>query len=388
MRYVAWISGEAARLGYDVRLATSAAFFDHPFYREIQSGCAISSVELPDKGGRPFKGRLGYKFHYHRIFAALHRKLKRQGALPDYVMVPYLDYLAHAVGAAGSPFGPIPWSGILINPYFHLNEMGVEAPRNLPSRIKERLFFRLLASKTLTSVFTFDELLIRYAHAKSPALAKKVRLLPEPVSLGGGSSREEARRKLSISPGETVVLVYGVMDESKNLAPLLRAARDDRFPENTSLLVAGPQDGATRSLLASAPARSLRDSGRLRERDEFLHGPDEHDIFLASDIVWVGYKGQYISSGVLLQAGMASLPVIACNEGLVGWLSGNYGLGPTVEPDNPGEVAAAVAKLSRDKPLAAKLGANGKNHSQGHTTALFTRALGEELPNTFPLTDF
>jgi glycosyltransferase involved in cell wall biosynthesis len=387
MRYVAWISAQASRLGYEVRLATSDAFFDHPFYRKMQAASegGIEGVPLAGQGGKPFRGVLGYRFHYHRMFSGLYRRLKKQGVAPDYIMVPYLDYVAHAAGVAGSPFGDTPWGGIFINPHFHMREMGVEAPRDLQSRLKEKLFFRLLTVETLKAVFTFDDLLLRYARAKSPARSGKVRLLPEPAELAGGSSREEARGRLSISPSETVILVYGVLDGSKGLDRLLESARLSGFPEDATLLIAGPQDGATKELLASPLARRLREAGRLRERDEFFHGPEEHSLFLASDIVWVGYRGQYISSGVLLQAGMASLPVIACDEGLIGWLTRNHHLGLSVNPENPKEVAAAVSKLVRNRSLAAKLGANGKEHSKNHTTERFARALEEELQRSFPL---
>lgn len=49
MRYVAWISGEATRLGYEVWLATSGSFFEHPLYQEIQRKCngGIKEVGLP-----------------------------------------------------------------------------------------------------------------------------------------------------------------------------------------------------------------------------------------------------------------------------------------------------------------------------------------------------
>ncbi|MBA2692113.1 MAG: glycosyltransferase family 4 protein [Rubrobacter sp.] len=387
MRYVAWISERASRLGYEVWLATSDSFFDHPFYKGIQAACGggLRGIALPGQGSRPFKGVLGYKFRYHRMFAGLYRRLEKQGTPPDYVMVPYLDYVAHAAGAVGSPFGGTPWSGIFINPDFHLRKMGVEAPYGLSSRIKEKLFFKLLSVETLKAVFAFDELLLRYAHEKSPARSKKVRFLPEPVDLGGGTPREEARRKLSINPAETVILVYGVIDESKGLDSLLRSVRHEDFPEDTTLLVAGPQDDETKTLLASPIADRLRDSGRLRERDEFFHGSEEHSLFLASDIVWVGYRKQYISSGVLLQAGMASLPVIACDEGIIGWLSKNYQIGPTVNPEDPAEVAAAVSKLARNKSLATKLGANGREYSRGHTAERFSKTLGDELPKSFPL---
>lgn len=387
MRYVAWISAEATRRGYDVWLATSDSFFGHPLYQEIQAACGglIKPIPLIGQGGKPFKGRLGYKFHYHRMFASLYRSLQKQGTSPDYILIPYLDYCAHAAGILGSPFKDTPWGGIFINPDFHLEKMGVQAPRDYSRRIKEKLLFKLLAVESLNAVFTFDELLLRYAHEKSPDLAKKIRFLPEPVDLGGGDSREEARRRLSLSPTETVILVYGVIDHSKGLDLLFHSVSRKEFPKDVTLLVAGPQDEEMKSLLSSPLAGELRESGRLRERDEFLHGPEEHAVFLASDVVWVGYRGQYISSGVLLQAGMAGLPIVACNEGLIGWLAGNYDLGLTVDPNNSTEVATAVSKLARDKPLAARLGKNGEAHSRGHTVERFTRALGDEMVRYFPL---
>lgn len=389
MRYVAWISREAARRGYEVWLAAPGSFFDHPLYREIERGCdgLMTPIPLEERRREPFKGGRGYQFHCHRMFARLYRRLKKQGAAPDYVMVPCLDYCSHAAGLLGSPFEDTPWGGILINPDFHLREMGVEIPRNRKRGIKERLFSRLLAIETLRVAFTLDELLLEYSRRKqSPELAGKVRLLPEPVELAGGGSREEARRRLSLKPAQTVILVYGVIDHSKGLDRLLESIRREDFPEDAALLVAGPQDTETKEMLSSPLANGLREAGRLRERDKFLHGPEEHNVFLASDIVWVGYKSQYISSGVLLQAGMASLPVVACNEGLIGWLSKNYNLGLAVEPDDPREVAAAISRLTRNKSLAAKLGANGRDHSRSHTDERFTRKLGEELAEWFPAT--
>ncbi len=391
MRYVAWISEEAARLGYEVWLAASDTFFGHPLYREIERGCGglIKPIPLKERGRKTFKGRLGYKFHYHRMFARLHRRLKKQGTPPDYIMIPYLDYLAHAASLLGSPFGDTPWGGVLINPDFHLREMGVEAPRDSERRIKGRLFSRLLAVETLRVAFTLDELLLEYARRKwTPEAAAKVRPLPEPVELAGGGSREEARRRLSLKPAEAVILVYGVMDHSKGLDLLLESSRREEFPEDTTLLVAGPQNWESREMLSSRAARSLREAGRLRERDEFLHGPEEHSVFLASDIVWVGYRGQYISSGVLLQAATAGLPVVACNEGLIGRLSRDHGLGPTVDPRNPAEVAAAVSEITRNKPLASRFGANGRAYSQRHTVELFAQTLAHELPKAFPLTRY
>jgi glycosyltransferase involved in cell wall biosynthesis len=386
MRYVLWIAKEAVSQGYSVWLATSAGFLEHPFYFTLQRECkdSVQLVVLPGKNGSRAVERLGgYKFHYYKMFAECYGQLP-QHERPDYVLIPYLDYCAHAAGLLGSPFGDAPWGGIIIGPIFHLNEMGIQAPRSRSQWVKKKLFFRLLRDKALRRVFTLDRLLVRYMHETKPGLAKSLCFIPEPVELRGSQSRDSARRALGIPDDATVVLVYGVLDDSKGLDALLRSMQADGFREEVSVLVAGPQNSEIRALLASSQAKVLRDAGRIHERNDFLYGEGEQEVFSASDIVWVGYRGQYISSGVLIQAATAGLPIVACDEGLIGWLTRNHELGLTVDIGDERAVATAISELARNEELSGKFRENGRRFSMQHTVDQFSQAIGRELLLTFP----
>lgn len=384
MRYASWIAKEAVARGYTVWLASSAGCFEHPLYLSLQKECGgrIRPLALPgEEGTLGAHGHLGtarFQLHYYRTFARCHRRLSRE-APPDYVFVPYLDYCAYAVSLLGSPFGRTPWGGIMMKPHFHLEEMGVQVPSSRLRWIGGRLFFRLLRERSLRTLFTFDETLFHYVYQRYPDFAAPLRYLPEPTDLRGLHSRESARRFLGIPRDATVILVYGALDGSKGIDALLDSTRVDNFPEGVSILVAGLQKPGVRALLASPQARALREAGRLYEYDDFLYGEDEQAVFRASDMAWMGYRGQYIASGVQLQAALAGLPVVACEEGLIGWLTRRYGLGLTVDIGDARMIAEVISRLVRDRELSAECAENGKRFALPHEVDRFSQTIGREL---------
>jgi glycosyltransferase involved in cell wall biosynthesis len=123
----------------------------------------------------------------------------------------------------------------------------------------------------------------------------------------------------------------------------------------------------------------LRKGGRLYEQDRFLYGEDEYAIFKAADVVWVGYEGQYVSSGVLLQAAMVGLPIVACDEGLIGWLTKSRELGIVVNTADMQAVAKTLSTLAQNPELAAKFGENGRQVSVRHGVDNFRREIREKV---------
>ncbi len=391
MNYVRWFSRGAVDRGYKVWLATSVRCLEHPAYLALQAECEdrLRTVTLAeDKAKSDARGVLDstkMQIHYRRLFGECYRRLSRDER-PDYVFIPYLDYCAYAMALFGSPFRSAPWGGLVITPTFHLRKNDIGEPDSLLQRIKEKAFLRLLRDRSLRAVFTFDETLIQHVRqSRRPELANRLRFLPEPAELRGPHSPESARRALGIPADAIVVLVYGVLDLSKGIDALLASTKDDQFPEGISILLVGPQDAEVRRLLASPQAKILRETRRLYEFDKFVHGEDEHAVFQAADLVWVGYRRQYISSGVLIQAAMAGLPVVACDEGLIGWLTRRHDLGIIVRVDDTRAVAGAISRLARNRELSARFGENGRRFSKVHDVAHFSRAVGEELMLNFPL---
>jgi glycosyltransferase involved in cell wall biosynthesis len=90
-------------------------------------------------------------------------------------------------------------------------------------------------------------------------------------------------------------------------------------------------------------------------------------------MVWLGYRDHYVMSGVLVQAGSMGLPVVACNTGLIGWLTHKYELGLTVPIDNVDAVTKTIAQLSPPSRVSTAYGENGRRFSAHHTPEEFAR---------------
>lgn len=389
MQYVKWIARSAVADGYDVQLATFPESLSHPLYLAMQEECQgrVKVMILP--GNEELrKGRLldrcglsnlvKRELTYRRSYATFFRQLLPHQR-PDFVFVPYLDYCSHAVALLGSPFGEVTWGGIVMRPSFHLEPMGIPGPYSRLHRIKEKLFLRLFRDKRLKALFSIDEALVRYVQQIRPGLSKRLRFLPDPAELSGTVPRESSRQRLGIPDDAMVVLVYGSLTLRKGIDTLLRAAEEHNFPREVHILLAGRQDREVRALLLSSPAKALREAGRLHEQDRFLSEEDEYMVFKASDVVWLGYRGHYAMSGVLVQAGMMGLPVVACAEGVVGWLTLKHELGVAVSVDDVEAVSRAIAELAGSPEAAASYGENGKHFSALHTAEDFSRAINRSL---------
>ena len=124
----------------------------------------------------------------------------------------------------------------------------------------------------------------------------------------------------------------------------------------------------------------MREAGRIYEMNRFLSDEEEHAVFRAADIAWLGYRGHYGQSAVLVQATMMGLPIIACDEGLIGWQVRVHGLGPTVNISDTRAVSEALSRLAHDRRFSASCGENGKGFSTSHGLDNFSRIIGEEIP--------
>jgi hypothetical protein len=80
-------------------------------------------------------------------------------------------------------------------------------------------------------------------------------------------------------------------------------------------------------------------------------------------------------SGVAVQSGQAQRPIIACAEGLIGWLTQRYRIGIPVDVSSAQSIINAIMALRNDKELAATLGRNGYLKFGTHTTAEFGQTL-------------
>ena len=277
------------------------------------------------------------------------------------VFLPYLDYCLNMIGFLGSPFSRTPWAGVAMRPSFHHPEMGIPSPRPALWRIKRAMFLHLLKNKRLQQILTIDESLAQYLkHLKFTE--KKVTFLPQPSGLGlspASISSEPRKRRLAESNRKTI-LIYGALSFRKGIKELLQAFSKPSFPDFVDVVLAGKVTEEIRPLLSEGWVKTLQRNHRIILLDRYISEKEERVLFESADIIWLGYRGHHTCSGVLVQAACAGRPVIACEEGIIGWQTKHYDLGIVVRPTDIDAVLKGIKMLANDGDKCSIYGLNGQ----------------------------
>ncbi|MEK6801194.1 MAG: glycosyltransferase family 4 protein [Nitrospirota bacterium] len=371
-KYLQWITSSIIARGHHIQLGTFKESLDHSAMQEVLSSCGqnLSVVSEPAQRYASIEGKVWSMaremLKFRRIMASLYAEAVQRERV-DMVLLPYLDYCTYALALLGSPFGRTAWSGIVMRSAFHYSSMGVKAPQTRSDPWKERLFHRLLSSRHLRALFTIDKTLQEYIHGSGRPHASRLHYIPDVTEPMPAMNRQQARQLLGIPVSGKVILVYGALSSRKGIDVLMQATENDAFPSDVHIVLSGEQPAEVEDILRSATADRLRLDYRLHEIKRYLTNAESAAVFSAADFVWVGYRRHYLMSGILVQAASAGLPVIACEEGLIGWLTRRYRAGIVVSTSSPPSIARAVKELCDNPELAHEYGENGRMAYASHT---------------------
>ncbi|RFU48107.1 glycosyltransferase [Paraburkholderia sp. DHOC27] len=333
-RYAEWAAQACLEAGYACVIATASANATHPLAQRLARpqvdgarapDLQITFVDPPTQESRRGLGSISY-VRFFRYFQHIFKTVSREHPVVR-VIVPYVDYFLYALPALGSPFGKMPWVGITMRATFQHHEAGVVAPRRpLVNAVKAQLFRRALRTPGLRTLLSIDPTLGDWCEKNAAADSATVQYLPDPSPDTPAPDPLQARERLGLTLYGQYVLVYGAISERKGIYELVDAlaARADA----PTLVIAGSQDMDVRAPLKRRLAQLSTPPIVL---DQFISGETESDLFAACDVVWLGYKGHYGMSGVLVQAYRAGKPLIATAEGLIGWFCRDGALGPVLD---------------------------------------------------------
>jgi glycosyltransferase involved in cell wall biosynthesis len=208
-----------------------------------------------------------------------------------------------------------------MRPSFHYYKFHLKkSKQTVVDWMKQNFFLRLLKNKTLKSIFSIDELLVNSIDTNS----ENIKYLEDPVNDPIFMDCNGLKEKYGLRSLSKVILIYGVIDHRKNINALLSILD---VIHGWSVLIVGKQDRFTEVNLLSSQWNNLRNQGRIAVINRYISTKEEEEIFNLSDVVWVGYLQHYQMSGVLVKAGVYKRPIIACEEGLIGWHAKEYELG-------------------------------------------------------------
>ncbi|MFT3755250.1 MAG: glycosyltransferase [Pseudoxanthomonas sp.] len=382
--YLLFFAREAIARGIEVHLLTTASAMRHAAFAMLRESLPAALMvhampELPQASAGGIDGLMRRQWNYWRAVASGFAGIPRD-TRPDHVFVLSMDGLDRVTALRGSPFGRTPFSGLFVHLKFHWGSLGIAPPGRFPA-VQERLFSHLLGIKSLHSMATIDASLPDWWWQRHPRNAHKLRYVPDPGQIRLVDGREEARKKLGLRPDGQVVLSYGNISATKNLAALLRAAQV--VGEPVMVVVAGKVEAdVKRDTLASADAEVLRAAGQLHVFDGFADLDMEQRLFAAADVLWLGYARHFCGqSAVLAQAASAGRPVLAREGGWIGWMTQQHGLGLCAEPTDADAVAAALGRLRSDAVLAADIRAATQRFSVERSESAFAAAMMACIPD-------
>ncbi|GAB7548504.1 glycosyltransferase [Cupriavidus sp. CuC1] len=345
-RYVEWAVQAYTEAGYHCMVVTDPGNQAHPLAQRMLAGqnpaASIVFTQPPPAVG----SGLG-KISYVRFWRTFRHAFQVAAGLRDIslVVVPYADYFLYVLPLLGSPFAKVPWVGITMRANFHHSKVGVKSPHQpLVNAVKTWLFRRAVESGGMKTLLSIDPTLAQWYPRGNGRTALAYLADPCPDALPADPAAARQRLGLGQGPGRsagTCLLVYGAVTERKGICELVAALAG--HPRAPMLVIAGQQDPQTRAFLQAA-ASTLSPPPVIFDR--FITDEEEADLFSACDAVWLGYKGHYGMSGVLVQAYRFGKPVIATTDGLIGWFCQGQELGPVLEDLSGPAIQRALDQLS------------------------------------------
>jgi glycosyltransferase involved in cell wall biosynthesis len=275
-----------------------------------------------------------------------------------------------------SPFGKTPWIGITMRSTFHHHKVGIKShDRPVVNAIKALLFKRATRTAGLRTLLTIDPTLPEWSARNLSKASAAVAYVADPFPDDRAENPVLARERLGLDPSARYLLVYGAISERKGIYELVHALT--RMEHAPTLIVAGEQDAGTRHFMRNH-VRSLNPAPLVL--DSFIANEVERDLFSACDAVWLGYKGHYGMSGVLVQAYRFGKPVIATEDGLIGWFSRRCELGPILSDLSSASIGNAVTEIMTSWPHAPQTTPSAREDLLSrHTLGQFKQTLLQQM---------
>ena len=228
---------------------------------------------------------------------------------------------------------------------------------------------------TLHKLFVIDFLFFNFAVKNINKNLGKLTYVPDFGTLNKKFSKEEARENLGISESDNLILIYGSISNRKGVFELLQSLKNGDVRPNLKIILAGVPDDIFLKDYKSFLSNNIFLQNSIIERF-FYHNPsDESLVFSAADIVWLGYKDFYNSSGVMHQSVYAQRPVLSSKNGLIGYYTKKNKIGITIDIRSKNEIVNSINKIFDQKNYN-NFTKNLKNISQinspkNHTSIIF-----------------
>ena len=297
---------------------------------------------------------------------------------PDFLMVPSGDFLMCGLlrnGALRRAIGRLNGADFIL----HACPQAYPplGPRDRLWKYLDRLCIDMSGSirvHTVDPYATLDE------SGAMSNFGKQVFPMPHPFDSLEVRDRLETRDRLGLPHDRRIIASLGDLGVRKGTDLLLRSFFELN-PPGISLFLGGVLSKEVRGIVNEH--KEWIDDGRIFLRDEFVSDDVFTDAFFAADALWAGYPRQIGIASILLFAAEARRPVLAANNGSVGWMTEEYGLGITFDPFSPNGAIDALRQYA-DQPSLEVDDAGAERLMAIHTLENYEREITRQARSISP----
>ena len=381
--YIRWLLESDFAKSSEIILAARQEMFEHPEILACQSKFTRYQISVSQElevrlSDFSSVGLMRMSWTIGRLYREVCASLARTHRV-DYVIVPFLDDCFLGLALPREAFAGIPWMAITMRTMFHYSEMGVIAPRRRFSAFRRWRFYRILKQKSMESLLTIDPTLAAFAEMQSDSFMRKIEYLPDPsTSHPELPTKIEARSQLKVPSDVSLIVLFGEISARKGVDSLLEAAADPTCSPRVHVMLAGRCKNRAQ-LLENAAFQRLNADGRLHIIDGYVRGTEERQVLSAADCMWIGHTEFYGTSGVMVLAARHGVPVLATEEGLIGYLAKKYAIGVIIQPRNRSSVVKGLNRLVDERDFFKQAGKNGISVFEKHDPTEFQRIVTEKV---------
>lgn len=275
------------------------------------------------------------------------RLLKRTiGSLaPTHVLCMYMDHVQLSLALGLRLRRAVSISGIYFRPTFHYARDADAILKDTVTRVRKRLLLQAaLANPHVTHLFSLDPYVIPYVKTRQARLIT----LPDGVTPIGAApdSVVALRTRWEAGSRRRVALFFGSLSARKGIFQMLEALTMLPESHQRQLVVvvlgrSAPHDHAR--LATQVAACRQRSRVRVIYEDRYVSEAELPSLFASADLVLMPYQRHVGSSGVLVRAAQAGIPVLASDYGLVGQYVREHELGLATNATRPCSLAQGLS---------------------------------------------
>ncbi len=277
----------------------------------------------------------------------------KQKSIREIIFMDIDPYLVLLVTAQFKKFN-LAVKGILFQPYIHFKEIN-GGMSFLIKKVFRNYFFQkysVFMNSNINKLFILNDK--NGVRTMNKRIKNIFYNLPDPIdnaisSINAGISRS-IREKYAIKEGNKNLLVFGMIDDRKNIINIIDSLRllKEEMKKSIHLIIAGKLTENVREKYIEH-IEKYRNEVSIAYNDEFINAEEREPLFQSCDLVLMPYVNFFSASSVLGHSIMHNKNVVASKQGIIGRIVTDSKIGIAVNPTIPAEIKEAINELLTNK---------------------------------------